>query len=120
MNTADEQAVRPLKSKDGDPVFGELWQAQVLAIADTLVAQGKFSTSEWSNALGLELECAETSGEADDQDTYYRAALRALETLLARHNGVSSEELTKRRNAWAQAYQATPHGQPVELANANG
>ena len=104
---------------DGEPVFDELWQAQVLAIADALVTKGDISASDWSNALGRELEQAEQSGEPDDHQTYYQAALRALESLLADSTAVTAGELEERRSAWARAYEATPHGEPVELANAD-
>ena len=119
LNPPDDKAPSPLKRMDGEPVFDELWQAQVLALADTLVTQGRFSAPEWSAALGQELKRAEASGEIDGPETYYRAALAALEDLLARYSDVSAHELEKRRDAWAQAYEATPHGQPVELAAAD-
>lgn len=117
MNPPDETRPAPLKRMDGEPVFDEQWQAQVLAMADALIAEGQFSASEWSETLGAELKTAEAAGAADTSETYYNAALRALETLLARHATVSPDEMENRRSAWARAYEATAHGEPVELTN---
>ena len=119
MTPPDDSRPSPLKGMDGEPVFDEPWQAQVLAIADALVTKGDISASDWSNALGRELKQAEQTGGPDDHHTYYQAALRALETLLAESFAVTTPELEDRRSAWARAYEATPHGEPVELANAD-
>ncbi len=101
---------------DGGPVFDEPWQAQALAMADTLVTRGVFSASEWSDTLGAELTAADERGEPDTPETYYAAVLRALEGLLDRTGAVGSDALETRREAWRQAYLNTPHGEPVELA----
>ncbi len=87
----------------------------MLALADSLVASGAFSVTEWSEALGRELKAAQSSGAPDTPDTYYQSAQRALEDLLAERSQVSNEELNDRRKAWQRAYENTPHGQPVEL-----
>ena len=39
-----------------EPVFAEQWQAQVLAIAENLIQQQKFSANQWSEALGREIK----------------------------------------------------------------
>ena len=118
MNPPDETRPAPLRRLDGEPVFDEQWQAQVLAMADALIARGSFSAPAWSETLGTELKAAEATGAPDTPETYYNAALSALETLLTRHASVSREEVEDRRSAWARAYEATPHGEPVELSNA--
>ncbi len=52
----------------------------------------------------------------DRSDSYYQHWLAALEHL-AIAKGLSDEgELAQRMQAWREAYLATPHGQPVELA----
>lgn len=102
---------------DGEPVFDDLWQAQVLAIADTLVAAGAFEAAAWSQALGEELTISQTAGAPDTPQTYYEAALRALERLLDHSKAVPSQELLEREDAWRQAYLSTPHGSPVALAD---
>lgn len=108
--------LKPLASRDGEPVFDEAWQAQALAIADTLVQNGLFSAADWSRALGDELQRAEADGAADDQQTYYRCVLGALEALVARHSEIDLEAMQGMRRDWEQAYLSTPHGQPVRLA----
>jgi hypothetical protein len=47
-----EDALGPLRRKDGDPTFDEAWQAQSLAIADTLVNAGVVTATRWAEALG--------------------------------------------------------------------
>jgi nitrile hydratase accessory protein len=105
---------------DGEPVFDQPWQAEALALADSLVAEGVFTPTAWSSTLGGELAAAEGRGEADDATTYYNAVLRSLERLLAECGEVTAEAVTRRRDAWADAYLATPHGRPVELKTAGG
>ena len=107
--------LKPLASTDGQPVFEEAWQAEALAIADTLVQQGLFGAVEWSDTLGAMLEQAAAGGAADNQETYYRCVVDALETLLAKYGGIDREAMRKTRADWEAAYRRTPHGQPVIL-----
>ncbi len=115
MADSKSSLLKPLASVDGQPVFDEPWQAEVLAIADTLVQNGMFSASAWSDALGAALKQAESSGAADDQGTYYRCVLRALEGLVDMHSEIDQQAMTGKRKDWEQAYLLTPHGQPVKL-----
>lgn len=117
MNPRKDTALTPLRRMDGEPVFDEPWQAQALAMADTLVARGVFSAAEWSDTLGAELKDAEERDEPDRPETYYNAVLRALEALLDRSGAIGADAMEARREAWRQAYLSTPHGQPVELAS---
>jgi nitrile hydratase accessory protein len=103
-----------LKAKDGEPVFGEPWHAQTLALADLLVKSGAISSAHWAEALGAEIRAL--NAEPDDRETYYRAVLAALERLLAENGDVSPAELDEREHQWERAYLRTPHGKPVELA----
>jgi len=98
------------------PKFGEAWHAQVLAMADTLVTSGKISASDWAETLGAERRLDETNNAPDTEETYYAAALRALERLLDGAAIVPAPDLTTRRDSWERAYLATPHGQPVKLS----
>lgn len=115
MNAPDKPEIGPLKRRDGDPVFDEAWQAQVLAMADSLAKQGIFTPGQWSETLGDELRRYINNGAADDATTYYNAALRALERLLDDGGAVTVSAVTERREAWERAYLATPHGHPVTL-----
>ena len=115
MTQPEISNVKPFKRMDGEPVFDEAWQAQVLAMADTLITNGVIEAVAWSDTLGKELREAQTRRASDDITTYYKAALRALEQLLGQHTDISKSEVSKKRDDWEQAYLATPHGQPVKL-----
>lgn len=99
-----------------DPVFDEPWQAQVLAMADTLVRTGRFSATTWAETLGAELAKAEAAGAPDTTQTYYEAALAALERLATTETPITRTDLARRKSEWTRAYERTPHGQPVVLA----
>ena len=115
MTQPDTSRVKPFKRMDGEPVFEEPWQAQVLAMADTLIVNGVISATLWSDTLGSELKKAQSLDAEDDMTTYYEAALQALEWLLDQQAKVSASEVSDKRDAWERAYLATPHGQPVNL-----
>ena len=115
MNSANDDALRPLAAADGEPAFDEPWQAQVLAVADSLVQSGLFSAGAWSAALGAELKRADEEGAVDNQETYYRCALNALEALVAENSEIDRKAMQGKSDDWERAYLSTPHGQPVEL-----
>ncbi len=110
-----DSAVKPFKQMDGEPVFNEAWQAQLLAMVDQMINDGIISNTAWSQTLGDNLSDSSAAGKADDIETYYAAALAAFETLLAQLPQLSVEEVDNKQKAWEQAYLATPHGQPVVL-----
>jgi nitrile hydratase accessory protein len=118
LSAPEAPRIRPLARQDDEPTFAEPWQAEVLALAFALCERGLFSGAAWSQALGAELRRAEAHGAPDDRETYYAAALAALEGLVAAAGGIDADALAGRIEAWRRAYLATPHGQPVELAAA--
>jgi cobaltochelatase CobN len=105
LNTPDES----------DPVFAEPWEAQAFALAVTLSEQGHFTWKEWAATLADELRAAADGGKPDDGTGYYRYWLAALERLVTAKGLTDTAALVARREAWAQAYRQTPHGEPVEL-----
>ena len=116
---ADVLEALPRLSGDEDaPLFDEPWQAQAFALVVTLSKQGHFTWTEWTNALASELAAATARGEPDDDGShYYQHWLAALEQI-AIHKGLTTEHsLDARKGAWEDAYQHTPHGQPVELGS---
>jgi nitrile hydratase accessory protein len=115
LNPSEPSSVTPFKRMDGEPVFDEAWQAQLLAMVDQMMSNGVFSNALWSDTLGQNLKDAEARGKADDIDTYYAAVLAAFETLLAQSSDISTEKITDKQQAWERAYLSTPHGQPVHL-----
>jgi nitrile hydratase accessory protein len=104
------------RGADG-PVFREPWEAYAFAMAIALHARGLFSWGEWAAALAAEIKAAQASGDPDTGETYYRHWLAALEKLVAAKALTDRGELETRRAQWDRAARATPHGQPIELAN---
>jgi hypothetical protein len=86
-----------------------------MALAANLIDGKRFTAAQWSQALGDEIRQAESKGEPDDGETYYTCALRALERLSQSHGLLERRELLMTRQAWIEAYESTPHGQPVRL-----
>ena len=98
-----------------DPVFEEPWQAQAFALAVALSARGCFSWTEWSAALADEIRRSTASAAEADGARYYHHWLTALETIVIEKGLCDSSALQRRKHAWIEAYEHTPHGQPVEL-----
>lgn len=115
MTKTDSATLRPLDAVDGKPAFEEPWQAEALAMADTLVQSGLFSATAWSESLGAVLAAASDSGLPDTQETYYGCVLTALETLVSANSDIDKNAMIETREAWEAAYLSTPHGQPVSL-----
>ena len=114
------EAVRAIPNipVDADgPVFREPWEAHAFAMALTLHARGLFTWTEWAAALAVEIKASQAGGDPDTGETYYRHWLAALEKLVASKALASAAELATRRDQWDRAAHATPHGQPIELAN---
>ena len=101
--------LKPLASKEGDPIFEAAWQAEVLGMADLLVQNGLFTASDWAENLGVAVR-----KEEDTTEGYYRAVLSTIETLLEK-NGLSKSLLDQTVADWKSAYERTPHGEPVTL-----
>ena len=80
-------------------------------MAEALIRAGHLTASEWAATLGQSLRDAEMAGEPDSEETYYLAALDALERIAP----VEPTALAGRKSAWKAAYRRTPHGQPVTL-----
>jgi nitrile hydratase accessory protein len=104
-----------LPHDEGGPVFAEPWQAQAFALAVKLSEQGYFTWKEWAAGLADELQAAARRGEPDDGSRYYEHWLTALERLVTTKGLTDREALFTRKQAWAAAYRATPHGTPIEL-----
>ena len=99
------------------PIFAEPWQAQAFAMTVALHKAGLFTWPEWADALSTEIKRAQADGDPDHGDTYYHHWLKALEGLIVA-KGVADEALLHAlRDAWDRAADATPHGQPIILAN---
>ena len=104
------------RDDQGSPVFREPWEAQAFAMAVRLHEAGHVTWPEWAAALTEQIRNAQTAGDPDLGDTYYRHWLAALECLVAAKGLVSLGELADRKDAWAEAARVTRHGEPIELA----
>ena len=115
-----EKSIAPFERIDGDPVFDEPWQAQVLALADALITKNVFTARVWSQTLGAERVYAQAHGAPDTAATYYGAVLDALQRLVEEYGGINSNAISFRQQEWAEAYKRAPHGQPVKLKKSGG
>lgn len=102
---------------DTGPVFKAPWEAQAFAMTLALQQRGVFSWKEWAQALAGVIGEVRARGEPDTGEQYYQHWLTALERLAARKGLVSDASLQTRREQWAQAARATPHGRPIELGS---
>ena len=115
LSTPDLKPPPSLSHDNAGPVFAEPWQAQAFGLAVRLSAEGHFTWKEWAAALAQQLKKAADRGEPDDGSRYYEHWLAALEQLVTRKGLTDAEALAARKEAWADAYRHTPHGQPVVL-----
>jgi nitrile hydratase accessory protein len=104
-----------LPRDEGGPAFAEPWQAQAFALAVRLSELGYFTWKEWAAELAAELQAAADRGEPDDGTRYYQHWLATLERLVTSKGLTNASSLAQRKEAWADAYRHTPHGQPVVL-----
>lgn len=96
------------------PVFDEPWQAQAFALAVALHQRGLFTWTEWAAELSRQVA---RPGAAEDGSDYYQHWLATIEALLSQ-KGVAGPEMVDALSAsWQRAARATPHGQPIRLAN---
>jgi nitrile hydratase accessory protein len=113
--TRATQEIPGIPRDDNGPVFREPWEAQAFAMALALHERGVFTWNEWAAALAEEIRRAQAEGDPDTGETYYLHWLAALERLVAEKGVTSGETLHRYRDAWEQACERTPHGQPIEL-----
>lgn len=114
MNPHHNDPAKPLLNEDNEPAFREGWHAQVLAVANGLVAEGHITANQWTETFAGKLRKPDSSA-SDELDAYYRAALAALESLLNADTAIPLRDLDERTELWRRAYLNTPHGKPVEL-----
>jgi nitrile hydratase accessory protein len=108
-------AVPGIPQGEEGPVFREPWEAQAFAMALSLHQRGLFTWSEWTAILADEIKRAQAAGDSDTGETYYHHWLNALERLVAEKGVADSGTLTRYRDAWEHAADATPHGDPIVL-----
>jgi nitrile hydratase accessory protein len=115
---SDVREAERLLTDTGGPGFAEPWQAEAFACTIQASRQGLFTWSEWVEVFSAEIKAApERPGEGAEA-AYFRQWLTALETIIGQKDAATAAEIAEREEAWRQAYLNTPHGMPVELANA--
>jgi nitrile hydratase accessory protein len=110
-------ALLPVARDDERPIFNEAWEAQAFAMVVALHETNLFSWSEWTAALSCQIAAAAQTSDHDPDDSYYRRWLAALEGLVVEKGVASRDALASRKAAWRRAADATPHGEPILLAN---
>jgi len=115
LSAPDLKSLPSLPRDNDGPAFAEPWQAQAFGLAVRLSAEGHFTWKEWAAALAEELKAVADRGELDDGSRYYEHWLAALERLVTSKGLTDTAALAARKEAWADAYRHTPHGQPVVL-----
>jgi len=108
------QSVGLPKSPEGDPVFPEPWAAEAFAMTVHLHQRGLFTWTEWAAALSAQVH---QPGRAKDGSDYFDCWVAALCLLLAEKGVADAETLISLQRSWQRAAEATPHGQPILLAN---
>ena len=109
MSAPDALDMPSLPRDEDGPVFAEPWQAQAFALTIRLHEEGAFTWPEWALALSDALTQAPAGRD------YYECWLGALEKVVVARGLLETSGLEARKEAWAEAYRRTPHGQPIEL-----
>ncbi|MGH1457750.1 MAG: nitrile hydratase accessory protein [Paracoccaceae bacterium] len=105
------------KCAGSEPPFSEPWHAQIFALTLTLSEAGLFTWAAWTDAFGATLKRHGAGRALDGSADYYAAWLETLEAVLETCGHVGAKERAQIKAAWEAAYLATPHGQPVHLAD---
>ena len=93
--------------------FDAPWQAEVFALTTHLNESGLFTWTEWASRFGANLAAAETP--VDGGDDYYTIWLDTLLALLIDQGHASEDDVNAMKAQWINAYERTPHGEPVTL-----
>jgi nitrile hydratase accessory protein len=102
--------------EDTPQAFAEPWQARAFAVAVLASRQGCFTWSEWTHALGRELQHAPDAAAHATDAGYFDCWLAALQSLLVGKGLIEQGDLLARKDAWEDAYHRTPHGLAVTLS----
>ena len=110
------RALNAIPAGERSPTFNEPLEAQAFAIALALHRRGVFTWEEWAIALGKEIKAAQARGDPDTGTTYYRHWLATVERLVQEKGIANERTLSQYREAWHNAAERTPHGEPIVLA----
>lgn len=114
MNLLDATLPGTPRDQNG-PVFREPWEAQSFAMALALHRVGLFEWRDWAAMLAEQIARAQSAGDPDGGETYYRHWQATLERMVVERGLCDIQAIDRYRNAWAHAARRTPHGTPIEL-----
>ncbi|WP_299354611.1 nitrile hydratase accessory protein [uncultured Shimia sp.] len=100
-----------------EPIFEAPWHAQLFALTVHLHERGVFDWPQWTKDFGATLAEHRLSGDLNGGDDYFNAWLATLEKVLVSNDMAPPASVASMRDAWEQAYLATPHGKPVRLGD---
>ena len=92
--------------KNGELVFGAPWESRAFGLAMTLHAGGKFVWEEFRQELISVIGEWERDHDPDEQWSYYRCWILALERVLEDRGLIGSDDVESRTLEFA----ARPHG----------
>ncbi len=98
--------------------FDEPWQAKAFALALHLNEQGLFTWPEWTQRFVETVRQNPPSPDQSENAVYWRNWILTLEHMIAERGQASPDQIDKLTAAWRNAFETTPHGQPVELPKA--
>lgn len=107
--------MKVIKEGAPEPAFEAPWHAQVFALTVHLNESGAFEWGEWAAAFGATLMRHGVNKKLNGGEDYFAAWLETLEQITATLGLATSGDMQRMRDAWADAYEHTPHGQPVHL-----
>ena len=76
--------------------------------------RGLFTWAEWADTLSAELH---RPGRAEDASDYFDCWVAALSNLLVARGVADAADILALQRSWQRAAEATPHGEPIVLAN---
>lgn len=112
-------AIDSIPRNESGPIFNEPWEAEAFAMTLALYEKGVFTWPEWAAVLSEEINRAQTEGDPDLGDTYYRHWLSALERIVIQQGVTDAEHLSQLYDDWNHAAHSTPHGEPIVLGGHN-
>jgi len=78
--------------------------------------RGVFTWPQWTAALSVEVR---KPGKREDGSDYYQSWVEALCNLLGSLDILQPDEVSAMKERWQRAAEATPHGKPILLENAD-
>jgi len=118
INEPSVRALNEISSiprNESSPVFNAPWEAEAFAMTLALYEKGVFTWPQWASVLTDEIKRAQSNGDPDLGDTYYKHWLAALERIVVDNGITNKEQLGQLYNDWDAAAKSTPHGQPIKL-----